>query len=731
MIFKFKNRKFINIVLLLEAILLPGVLIFWVVFGTVWTRVDFQLLDLFYAQAVQRGYGPPRSAQIVYITITDDSYARFGVHILDRVEMARVNEALTQLGPAAVAYDLIFPLPTTPAADQRFADSLKQLGAVYLPMSPGELTSTIQPFRWGNGLAYERLRSAQLRQPREQGKAQPFYSTSALMQFDTFAAAAFNTGHIGASPDADGVHRHLPLLVKIDTAYLPSMSLSMFLDTVKVPWEAVTVHWGHTITIPALPGSTLTRDVVIPIDARGRVFVPYVQKWGKDFENMSMHWLLKQFDDPDLRGNLQDFFENKFVFIGDVSTGIADAGQTPLDRYAPLVMMHAALMNGLLTNTFYHQWSFWDVLALVCVIGILVGLAAMVQSSMVLYATGIIIFVGLLVLTGLEWMDFTLFPLVSVLNSFLVIFFGIVIGLEVAITKDQAFIRNAFAKYVSEKVVNELLKHPELLQLGGEERIVSVLFSDIENFTTLSERLSPRELVSLLNIYLTEMTAIVLEQGGIVDKYSGDGIMAEYGSPIPVPHHADQAVRTALYMQRRLEELRPQWRQAGLPELRCRVGINTGTMVVGNIGSEQVFNYTVIGDAVNLASRLEGANKHYQTWVMISEFTHDCLTPNLFRTRLLDAIRVKGRLQPVKVYEVYGESTDPIPTDDLAYYHAYDKACAAYLERRFDVARTQFEAALALRPEDTAAREMLERMADLNPAVLPDDWDGVKTFETK
>ena len=730
MIFKFKNRKLIKIVLLLEAILLPSVLVFWIALGTVWTRFDFQILDFFYAQAVQRGYGPPRSAQIVYVTIGDDSYDKFGTHILDRLEMARVNEALAQLGPAAVAYDLIFPLPSIPAADQRFADSIKQLGAVYLPIAP-DLTPTAQSFQWGNGLAYERLRSEQLRLPREQGKAQPLYVTSARMQLDAFAAAAFNTGHIGASQDADGVSRHLPLLVKIDTAYLPSMSLSVFLDMVKVPWEAVTVHWGHTLTIPALPGSTLTRDVVIPIDTQGQVFVPYAQRWGNDFPSMSMHKLLQDFDDPDIRGNLQDFFENKFVFIGDVSTGIADAGQTPLDRYAPLVIMHTALMNGLLTNTFYHQWSFWDVLALVCLIGLLVGLAAMVQSSMVLYVTGAVIFVGLLVLTGIAWVHFTLFPLVSVLNSFLVIFFGIVIGLEVAITKDQAFIRNTFAKYVSEKVVNELLQHPELLHLGGEERVISLLFSDIENFTTVSERLSPRELVSLLNDYLTEMTAIVLEQGGIIDKYIGDGIMAEFGAPLPIPHHADQAVRAALHMQRRLKELRPKWRQQGLPELRCRVGINTGSMVVGNIGSEQVFNYTVIGDAVNLASRLEGANKYYQTLVMISEFTYDCLTPNLFRTRLLDAVRVKGRSQPVKIYEVYGESTDDIPAAELQYYHAYHAACAAYLERRFDVACAQFEAALALRPEDTAAREMLGRMAGLDPAALPDDWDGVMTFETK
>src|SRR5215831_1931900 len=153
MIFKFKNRKLSKLVLLLEAILLPGVLVFWIVFGTVWTRWDLQILDLFYAQAVQRGYGPPRSPQILYITITDDSYDKFGTHILDRTEMARVNEALAQFGPAAVAYDLIFPLPTTPAADQHFAESIKQLGVVYLPIVPG-LTPTAQPFQWGDGRAY-------------------------------------------------------------------------------------------------------------------------------------------------------------------------------------------------------------------------------------------------------------------------------------------------------------------------------------------------------------------------------------------------------------------------------------------------------------------------------------------------------------------------------------------------------------------------------------------------
>ena len=178
-----------------------------------------------------------------------------------------------------------------------------------------------------------------------------------------------------------------------------------------------------------------------------------------------------------------------------------------------------------------------------------------------------------------------------------------------------------------EKVVDTLLGSPEMLKLGGEERVMSVLFSDLAGFTTLSEKMTPTQLVHLLNHYLTEMTDIVLAEGGIIDKYEGDAIMAEFGAPLPLPDHADRAVRTGLKMQRRLKELREIWKGQGLPELRCRVGINTGAMIVGNMGSNQVFDYTVIGDSVNLASRLEGANKRYNTYLMISEFTLDCLTP--------------------------------------------------------------------------------------------------------
>jgi len=254
--------------------------------------------------------------------------------------------------------------------------------------------------------------------------------------------------------------------------------------------------------------------------------------------------------------------------------------------------------------------------------------------------------------------------------------------------------------------------------------MMTVLFSDLVGFTTISEKMEPHELVRLLNEYLTEMTDIVLAHGGIIDKYEGDAIMAEFGAPIPIPDHAQRAVKTGLQMQRRLGELCRIWAEKGLPELRCRIGINTGRMILGNMGSKQVFDYTVIGDAVNLASRLESANKRYDTFLMISEKTHGHLTSDRFRTRVLDVIKVKGKSKAVKVYEVYGDISEAIDEKDELYYGTYHEGFDAYLSRHFDVAREKFREALSLRQDDPASREMIERMGQLDPQGLPDDWDG-------
>lgn len=723
MSFAFKNKRLIRLIAALSVSLTCGVCLMITMLNLVWMPPDYQILDFMYRLAVKSGRGPKLSPQIVYVTITDASYDYFGKNVLDRRDVARLNHALSDLDVTAVAYDIIFARPGNPEADHQLAESMRHLGSVYLPIGL-EYSATEKAFKWKADRAHERLRDHYLGKPIEKGTSRPYYATRALMQADAFSEIAFNSGHISAIRDPDGVYRHAMMLLKVDDRFFPTLMLSLFLDYVKVPFEEITVDWGNEIVIPAVKESFLEEDVRIPIDHRGVAVIPFAQTWDHGFKKMDAHVLLEYFQDENLRGNLSDFFAGNLILIGDVAVGTSDLGQTPLEGDVPLIMIHASILNGLLSNTFFRKWSFWEVQSLILCIGLVLGIAALPKSYWVLYVTGGIVLLGILGLSWIQFIRFSLVPVGTVGGSAAVILFGLVGGLHAAVSRERAFIKNAFSQYVPEKVVNQLLANPERLQLGGEERVMTVLFSDLADFTRISEDLPPSQLVPLLNHYFTEMTDIILAEGGIIDKYQGDAIMAEFGAPLADPSHADMAVRAALKMQHRLKELRQHWSRQGLPQLHCRVGINTGPMIIGNMGSVRVFDYTVIGDAVNLASRLEGANKRYNTFLMISEFTYEYITPDLFKTRILDIVKVAGKSKAVKVFEVYGACSDPVEPDREVYYQTYHEAFESYLARNFTTAAENFRKALSLRPGDPASLEMLGRIDRLDPENLPDDWDG-------
>ncbi len=692
-------------------------------FSVVWNQYDFKILDLFYRQAVKHGHGPKQSPLVAIVTISDTAYDHFGNSTLDRRFVAEVNEALSRLDVAGCAYDLIFARSADADSDLKLAESIEKLGSICLPIGL-TYAETPSPFRWERRKSFEEFRSKSLRKPIEQGRSMPYYGTKALMQADRFSEVAHSFGHISGFSDPDGVNRHAIMLLKVDEDYFPTLSLAVFLNYIKVPFEKVVVEWGRRIIIPAGEEGGLEQDVVIPIDDRGRTFIPFPQIWKNSFVKMESETLLQYVESENLLGNLIEMFEGKLVLIGDISTGVSDLGQTPLASNEPLILVHASLLNGMLTNCFYDKWTSRRVLVLIWLAGSVLGLAACLRSSWTLYGSGIAISAGVVGLTWLEFIHFHLIPIVTVGGSILVFFFGLVAAVELAVGKERSFIRNAFYRYVPEKVVDTLISNPHMLKLGGEERIITVLFCDLADFTTISENLPPARLVHLLNQYLTEMTAIILAHGGIIDKFEGDAVMAEFGAPLPMPDHAERAVRAGLEMQKRLQELRPAWRKDDLPELHCRVGINTGPMIIGNMGSDQVFDYTVIGDAVNLASRLEGANKKYNTCLMISEYTQQALPPDIFRTRLLDVIKVKGKSKPVRVFEVYGEVCFPLTADGRIYYVTYQEAMELYLARRFDRAEEKFRAVLSIRPEDPASAEMLSRIRNLQGQDLPPEWDG-------
>ena len=287
-------------------------------------------------------------------------------------------------------------------------------------------------------------------------------------------------------------------------------------------------------------------------------------------------------------------------------------------------------------------------------------------------------------------------------------------------------LRHTFSRYLGDEVIRELLAHPDRLTLGGEKRNLTVLFSDIRNFSTLSESLSPERVVTLLNTYLTPMTRAVLQEGGLLDKYIGDAVMAVFGAPVVQPDHAGRALACALAMHRELVTLQPTFRQMGL-QVAIGLGINTGEMVVGNMGSEERFDYTVMGDAVNLASRLEGLTKRYGVFCLVSEATRQA-AGQAFTFRAIDRVQVKGKHEVVDVYELLGG-----PGREVAHYpglERYDAAVEAYRRGDFEAARVGFLEFLALNPAETVATLYLERLDALGERA-PDGWRGVFVHTSK
>jgi adenylate cyclase len=293
--------------------------------------------------------------------------------------------------------------------------------------------------------------------------------------------------------------------------------------------------------------------------------------------------------------------------------------------------------------------------------------------------------------------------------------------------REKRWLRQAFGQYVSHTVVEAILAQPERLQLGGEEVEVTVLFADLAGFTTISEDMAPKKMISLLNEYFTAMTQIILNHQGTLDKYIGDALMALWGAPMPIPDHAAMACRTALEMQREMQRLRTGWHDRWLPELTIRIGLHSGPAVAGNVGSRERFNYTVMGDTVNLASRLEGINKYYGTLILLSESTYRQVA-DTFLVRELDEVQVRGRTQAVTIYELLG----PIPEDGLPFWlELFQAGRTAYLERQWSQAASQFERALSLKPADPPAKLYLNRCLSYMQQPPPHDWRGVFIWGNK
>lgn len=344
---------------------------------------------------------------------------------------------------------------------------------------------------------------------------------------------------------------------------------------------------------------------------------------------------------------------------------------------------------------------------------------------------------GVLLLTGEIAVAWALFaerqlhvPIVGPMLAGVFAFIGASSYTSIVEGKEKRRIRGAFSKYLAPAVVSELVEDPSRLKLGGEKRPVTLMFTDLAGFTSLSETMEPEALLSLLNEYLDEMVAIVLHEGGTLDKYIGDAIMAMYGAPNAMDDHPLRACRSALRMQRRLKQLNDGWAELGRPPLHMRVGINTGTPVVGNIGGEQRFDYTALGDAVNLAARLEPACKTYGVDTMISGNTREAAGEGIM-TRELDLLAVYGKVEPVGVFELIGLAGETLDETQQELLRHYESGIEAYRNRDFELALQYLQAASGVDPQDGPTLLYLERCRNFLVTPPPADWDAVERRQFK
>ncbi|HET9552157.1 MAG TPA: adenylate/guanylate cyclase domain-containing protein, partial [Anaeromyxobacteraceae bacterium] len=423
----------------------------------------------------------------------------------------------------------------------------------------------------------------------------------------------------------------------------------------------------------------------------------------------------------------------KIAIVGTTAPGTWDQRVTPFDAIAPGVITHATFVDNVLHGELLER-SQWVVLAEVAMMAaasvVLAWLFARVGSRAaapaLLAVTALWVAVAALALRRFNLVLASGLPLVQVFGMFLAATTYRFFSEE----REKRKARERFSRFLAPAIVDEVLSQEGSLRLGGEKRELTALFADIRGFTTISERLDPHVLLGVLNQYLTPMTDVIVSgHQGTLDKYMGDAIMAFWGAPRPQPDHALRACRAALAMLAELDRLRAGWAAQGLPDIDIGVGLNSGPMSVGFVGSQDRFyNYTVLGDAVNLASRLEGANKEYGTRILIGEETWRQVRDQVV-SRPLDLVRVKGKREPVRIHELLALA--PGPAGLGPFLEAFAWGLAAFQAQRWDEATARFQEADRLRGGDAPSRVYLARCEAMRRAPPGPGWDGVFEMKTK
>ncbi|HMO49719.1 MAG TPA: adenylate/guanylate cyclase domain-containing protein [Kiritimatiellia bacterium] len=557
-------------------------------------------------------------------------------------------------GAKVVAFDMLYSEPSVymVADDVLFGEAIARasnfVGAFFLGSQAG------QTDRWPEEFPRPPvvLKGLDEWQTRFPGAFQP--EPRATFPVPELAMAAAMLTNVRETPDADGVFRRITPFRMFDDVPVPLLALGAYLLGEESP--------PYPLTLGRDGLSTGRR--FIPLNRDGRVILRYRGPSGTH-ESLSAAAII-QSELRLLEGGVPvidpEELRDAYVLFGVSAPGLKDLKPTPISGDYPGVEIHATFLDNLFEQDFMREPPAWWVIIATILLAIAAGWSLIASRTItgslltaismigLPFAAGFVMYAG-----GWWWPIMT--PAVAALCA---------VGLGEVVNyategRQKRFIKNAFKQYLSGDVIEQILQDPGQLKLGGEKRELSIFFSDLQGFSAISEKLGPVGLTALLNDYLTDMSDIIMEEGGTVDKYEGDAIIAFWNAPLPQPDHAARACRAALRCQRKLGERRQEFLERTGASLFMRIGIHTGEVVVGNMGSHNRFNYTVLGDAANLASRLEGANKPFGTYLMVSEATWEQAQSEGFHVREIGAIQVVGRQTPVRVFDVLGFAAEPPP----------------------------------------------------------------------
>ncbi len=595
--------------------------------------LESKTLDLQFALRGPVQPGP----ETVIATIDEKSIKNLGRFPWPRSTWGRVVDRLTEEGAKVIVFDVFFTEPETVASDDLFQRAIMRSGRVVLPVvfdfTEGgykESGFTDQKIDFLIPSAYMAMKNTDV----------PFGAPKAKMALPTllrFSAYAKALAHINMNPDIDGTLRWEMLAVEYQDDYYAPIGLQAARLYRDVPLEKMALDFA---------GSVQLGETTIPTDEFGRMLINY-RGPNRTFPMYSISDLL----DRNLPAGT---FKDKIVLIGATAIGIYDLRVTPYSPNMAGIEKHASVVDNILKGDFLRRAPDLDI-PLIFIFTLLLGILIPrlgARSGAAVFIVLFAVFSGfvyyLFIAKGI-WFSW-IYPASA-------LFFGYTSQTAYRFFTEERRardIRKMFSSYVSKRIVDELIRDPNKAKLGGDRKEITVLFSDIRGFTNFSEKHEPEDVVSLLNEYLGAMTNIVFEHDGTLDKFVGDAIMALWGAPVGQPDHAERACRCSLVMIKKLKELQAKWTAEGKYAIDIGIGINTGDMVVGNMGAEgKKMDYTVIGDNVNLGARLEGLTRKYNNHIIISEFTYEKVK-NIVKVNELGSVTVKGKEKPVVIYDLVG-----------------------------------------------------------------------------